>query len=316
MKKSILIGVGIVVVVAAGIIAASSGNGSEAQTVSWPSGSILPEGPMFHDWESINIKGGNVEHTFTLKNNSSEPLQIKTASTSCMCTTAYIDVDGETSPVFGMHNNSSNWGKVVSTGKTFTVRMIFDPLAHGPNAVGPIQRSVFIETSAVPDGKYAQADTSTDGSILELRASGNVMYEDEYMEAEIQAQETYEYTLRDFLFEETEVDFGVVKQSAGIQTHDFNFQYVGENPVTITGIPGSCACTTAEASVTKLENGGTGVITLLFDPNLHEEPEGKFFKTISVLTDPAQEETVELKMWAEIDLDLGTQAYKLQEHED
>ena len=65
-----------------------------------------------------------------------------------------------------------------------------------------------------------------------------------------------------------------------------------------------------------LAPGEEGILTVEFDPNLHEEPEGKFFKTIAFLTDPVQEERVELRIWAQIDLDLGPDAYKLKGHKE
>lgn len=117
------------------------------------------------------------------------------------------------------------------------------------------------------------------------------------------------------VFDEKEFDFGVVKQSGGIQTHDFSFTYVGEDPVTITGLPTSCGCTTARASITNLTKGTKGIITVMFDPNLHAEPVGRFYKTVSFLTSSSSIETPELKIWAEVDLDLGEDAYKEQLHE-
>lgn len=122
-----------------------------------------------------------------------------------------------------------------------------------------------------------------------------------------------------FALEETDFDFGVVKQSGGLVTHDFKFRYNGEEPVHVTGVPSSCACTTAEISKEDFLPGEEGVLTVIFDPNLHEEPVGRFFKTVTILTDPSVPvgEEPEVKIWVEIDLDLGPHAYKLQEpHED
>ncbi|MDH5596485.1 MAG: rhodanese-like domain-containing protein, partial [Candidatus Peregrinibacteria bacterium] len=64
--------------------------------------------------------------------------------------------------------------------------------------------------------------------------------------------------------------------------------------------------------VTELQPGESGILTVEFDPNLHEEPEGKFFKTVTLLTEPALEERVDVAVWVEIDLDLGPEAFKLQ----
>lgn len=117
-------------------------------------------------------------------------------------------------------------------------------------------------------------------------------------------------------FNETEFDFGTIKQSGGIVSHDFVFTYNGEDPVVVTGTPTSCACTSAKISVKELRKGDKEVLTVSFDPNLHEEPEGKFFKTATILTEPKLERQPEVKIWVEIDLDLGKDAYKLKEHID
>lgn len=118
---------------------------------------------------------------------------------------------------------------------------------------------------------------------------------------------------QDFVFEETEFDFGILKQSGGIISHNFEFEYLGDEPIEVMGVPASCACTVAEISEKIFQKGDKGVLIVEFDPNLHEEPEGKFFKTVSILTEPELEKQPEIKIWAEIDLDLGPEAYKLKE---
>jgi len=97
---------------------------------------------------------------------------------------------------------------------------------------------------------------------------------------------------------------------------DIVIQLYGDTPITITGVPSSCACTKGKISTSNLKKGDNGVITVEFDPNLHEEPKGKFYKTVSLLTSPKTTEDPEVKIWVEIDLDLGSEAYKLKEHED
>ena len=61
-----------------------------------------------------------------------------------------------------------------------------------------------------------------------------------------------------------------------------------------------------------MQPGDTGILTVKFNPNLHAEPEGKFFKTLTLLTEPSIEEMPEVKIWVEIDLDLGPEAFELQ----
>lgn len=118
-----------------------------------------------------------------------------------------------------------------------------------------------------------------------------------------------------FMFDETEFDFEVVKQSGGLVEHNFPFTYTGTEPITITAVPTSCGCTSAVVDNKTLKEGSKGTITVTFDPNLHAEPEGRFFKTISLITDPVIENAPELKIWAEIDLDLGPEFFKEAIHE-
>lgn len=120
-----------------------------------------------------------------------------------------------------------------------------------------------------------------------------------------------------FVFGQTEYDFGIIKQSGGKVAHDFLFTYNGKIPLEVTGVPTSCACTSAIISKTKLQPGDTATITVKFNPNLHAEPEGKFFKTVALMTDPKVENIPEIKIWIEIDLDLGPEAFELQsDHDD
>lgn len=116
------------------------------------------------------------------------------------------------------------------------------------------------------------------------------------------------------VFEALEHDFGVIKQSGGIVQHDFVLTYNGEEPLSITSTPGNCACTTAEIDKTLLNKGDQAVLTVAFNPNLHAEPKGKFYKTVALITDPPLNPVPEVKIWQEIDLDLGEEAFELFQH--
>jgi nitrite reductase (NO-forming) len=119
-----------------------------------------------------------------------------------------------------------------------------------------------------------------------------------------------------FVFEEKEFDFGTIKQSGGIVQHDFLLTYLGETPITITSTPGSCACTTGKVDKKELTKGDTATLTVSFHPNLHAEPEGRFSKTISIMTEPALNPIPEVTVWQQIDLDLGEEAFELSQKKD
>ncbi|KKW37647.1 MAG: hypothetical protein UY85_C0048G0002 [Candidatus Peribacteria bacterium GW2011_GWB1_54_5] len=93
------------------------------------------------------------------------------------------------------------------------------------------------------------------------------------------------------LFTETAFDFGTIKQSGGKVSHDFAFTYAGDAPIVITAIPTSCACASAEVDRRELESGES--VTMLTKPPLPSQPE--------------------VKIWAEIDLDLGPEAFELKD---
>jgi hypothetical protein len=120
------------------------------------------QGPSTHDWGAIDIFGGNVEKIFTVKNTGEGTLQMTNFKTSCMCTEVQVELAGEKSPMFGMHS-ASNWVANLGPGEEANLRVIYDPLAHGPNATGPVTRFVSFDTND-PSLPYA-----------ELRANANVV---------------------------------------------------------------------------------------------------------------------------------------------
>ncbi|MBI4975822.1 DUF1573 domain-containing protein [Candidatus Peregrinibacteria bacterium] len=148
------------------------------------SGMIAPVQDLTFDWGDINIQGGKVDRTFKLKNTGEEDLIIKSATTSCMCTNAEITLkDGTKSPNFTMGmgmGGDVQWGGIVKANEEFEVKVVFDPLAHGPDAVGPIQRVVSITTSSKSNGNYAKPANHGDGMVTEINLLGNVLSDKDY----------------------------------------------------------------------------------------------------------------------------------------
>jgi hypothetical protein len=297
------------------LVACSGNTGADSLFRVTNSGKVGSEDSLDYDLGDINIKGGMVRRTATFINNGKEDLILKGAFTSCMCTTADIELmDGRISGEFGT-KLSTKWHEVIKPGERFKVNIVFDPLFHGEDDVGPFKRTVYLITSAPPDDRLSTTLPMIKyGTVTTIRFSGNVLSEKDFKTTT--SLRVFNEALGDFRFAETEHDFGVIKQSQGVVKYGFPFVYSGESPITIEGTPTSCGCTKAFASVKRLAPGEEGILTVEFDPNLHEEPEGKFFKTIAFLTDPVQEERVELRIWAQIDLDLGPDAYKLKGHKE
>lgn len=260
-------------------------------TTSIVDSSLVPASTEY-DFGMISMEDGEVSTKYKLKNTGEEPITITNMYTSCMCTTAQLEYNGETSNKVGMrgYESSDQVNITIQPGETIEVEATYDPNAHGPMGTGVNRRTVIINTNS-----------STTPEIM-LNFTTEVVK----TSAELPAKDT-------FAFQELEYDYGVVKQSQGIITTDFPFTYNGEEDINISALPASCACVTATIDKSNLSKGDQAIITVAFDANLHEEPEGKFFKTIAIMTDPKIEDTPELKIWAEMDLDLGPEAYKLQE---
>jgi len=246
----------------------------------------------FKDLGTIAMDKGEVSAIFKLKNIGSQPVVIKEMETSCMCTSAVLKVGDEDSYKVGMRGIHDIY-MIIQPNQEATVEGIFDPNFHGPNGVGLNRRSIFLDTNSSISPK------------IKLDFQANVVKTSD----EIHSKESISFQEKDF-------DFGFIKQSGGIVKHDFLMTYNGENDIKILGLPTSCGCTSAQIDKDSLSKGEQAIVTVSFDPNLHAEPSGKFFKSINIITDPKLEEDPEIQIRAEIDLDLGEQAYKLRSEHD
>jgi len=260
----------------------------------------------------INIDGGMVERVFELYNGESEDLVLKGAFTSCACTKASIELpDGTVSKPFGM-SLPTKWFRVIKPGEKFKVHVQFDPAFHGKDGTGDFRRDIYLITSASPDDNFSsRLPMIRHGSVSMLRLSGEVVTADEYRIR--QPVRRPGKKAGDFRFTATVIEAGIVKQSGPVVKFEKQFIFEGDVPVEVTGTPTSCACVSAHISKTTLNPGEKGTLTIEFDPNYHKEPEGRFFKDVIILTEPAQAEEVNIRLWAEVDLDLGPEAYKFKE---
>lgn len=100
------------------------------------------------DFGSISMAAGKVTHTFELKNEASSPLLVKRLYTSCMCTEATLRTDTTEVGPFGMPGHGFTPGINISIpeGKSGSIKVVFDPAAHGPAGVGSIERMVYLES--------------------------------------------------------------------------------------------------------------------------------------------------------------------------
>lgn len=114
-------------------------NGVEAK-------SVLEAPETFYDFGNISMKNGKVEKSFMVTNTGNADLEIKTVQTSCMCTAAYLETKkGEMGP-FGMAGMGylPPANETLESGESRKIRVVYDPNAHGPAGVGPIDRFVYV----------------------------------------------------------------------------------------------------------------------------------------------------------------------------
>lgn len=114
---------------------------------------ILAVDERFYDFGTISMAKGKVARTFRLRNTGSAPVTIRRMSTSCMCTTATLVVGDRRRGPYGMpgHGYIPRIDQEIAGGADASVDVTFDPAAHGPAGVGPIQRVVRIETVDGPE---------------------------------------------------------------------------------------------------------------------------------------------------------------------
>ena len=93
------------------------------------------------------MKDGKVSQVFKVRNENRDRLNIDMVYTSCMCTEAKIISRGEEFGPFGMQGHGVNSGldRSIDPNEEIEVVVIFDPNAHGPSGVGPIERVVTLE---------------------------------------------------------------------------------------------------------------------------------------------------------------------------
>ncbi|MEK7552918.1 MAG: DUF1573 domain-containing protein [Patescibacteria group bacterium] len=124
-------------------IGLSAGAGSATSKLTTPE-------PLY-DFGTISMADGNVSKVFTVTNSTNQELKVESVVTSCMCTTAYLGgPTGEKGP-FGMPGHGGPVAKaneVIKAGESREIRVVYDPAAHGPAGIGPVDRFIYLtETS-------------------------------------------------------------------------------------------------------------------------------------------------------------------------
>lgn len=101
------------------------------------------------DLGTVEITGGLIRTEFAVTNAGDTPTGLTAAYTSCMCTEVTLQFeDGTRRGPFGMpgHDLPVTLERPLAPGESFTVLAAFDPMAHGPEAVGPVRRGIALHT--------------------------------------------------------------------------------------------------------------------------------------------------------------------------
>jgi len=99
------------------------------------------------DFGTVSMAAGNVSHTFVIRNAAADPITITKLYTSCMCTTGTLEVGGKRFGPYGMpgHGSIPRISEAIGAGEKADVEVVFDPAAHGPAGIGPIERVIYVE---------------------------------------------------------------------------------------------------------------------------------------------------------------------------
>ena len=73
-------------------------------------------------------------------------------------------------------------------------------------------------------------------------------------------QDTYGQGQADIKFDNTNHQFGKIKEDGGLAVHNFNFANTGNVPLIISAVNASCGCTTPEWSKEPVLPGKTGFV--------------------------------------------------------
>jgi len=121
--------------------------GSTTEVVSDSKVELFVESKTY-DWGTIDYNAGIVTKSFEIQNTGNDVLKLYDVKTSCMCTTAQLKTLKETSSKYGMHEKSSEVFEV-NPGEKVELLIEFDPAFHGPSGVGPVTRTITMNTNAV-----------------------------------------------------------------------------------------------------------------------------------------------------------------------
>ncbi|OGF99646.1 hypothetical protein A2153_03755 [Candidatus Gottesmanbacteria bacterium RBG_16_38_7b] len=121
----------------------AKGSNIVSYTVNDPDKPQASVASVFSDLGNMKVKDEK-SADFVIENSGNKPLQLFKVSSSCDCTIGKITIDGNTSPEFGMHSQST-WSGEIAPGNKATLSVIYRPYIMPVS--GPVTREVYVSTN-------------------------------------------------------------------------------------------------------------------------------------------------------------------------
>ena len=104
----------------------------------------------------------------------------------------------------------------------------------------------------------------------------------------------------DISIEKKSYDFGQIHQFGGTVEHEFTVKNTGSEVLEIGQLTTSCSCTSATISSSSIKAGESAVLTVVFDPNFHDEPAGVFKRTVFIPSNDSDTPEAEISIQVDI----------------
>ena len=95
-------------------------------------------------------------------------------------------------------------------------------------------------------------------------------------------------------------DFGQISKNDGITNTTFEIENHGRETLILSDISTSCGCTSATFDKTEIGFNETAQLTVYFDPNFHDEPQGELTRSVFVKTNDPTTPELQFDIYVEI----------------
>lgn len=129
--------------------------------------------------------------------------------------------------------------------------------------------------------------------VLAVAAAGVLMFDKQFTRLMEEKPPSAQLDLKEY-------DFGKIRKADGVVSKNFILTNIDGEKLTIGDITTSCGCTSAKIDRKEIMPKETAIIKVDFDPNFHEEPKGRFLRSIFIPTNDPDNKEIELKIFVEI----------------